>query len=325
MHRIDGVGATLDNRFTQGNPATGVPATQVTPEWANAVQEEIAYVIEQAGISLNKPSNTQLRAAINSMVLGSQSVARYFQQYNGTGSLTAITLPVAPPSALACTVWVNGVIQMPTVAFTVAGNVLTFTVAPPAGTGNIGVLIEGTASEVASQFSAGMIMPYAGITAPSGWLLCDGSAISRTTFGSLFAVLGTSYGAGDGSVTFNLPDFRGRVPAGLDNLGGTAANRIADLNSLGGNGGAASVTPTGTVGNTTLTEAQIPAHTHQVTPFQAAKAAGGVVASPDLIGGTATPVVTSSTGGGGAHTHSLTINSTSVLQPYLGVGFIIKA
>lgn len=321
MHRIDGPGATANNRFTAGNPATGVPATQVTPDWANAIQEEIAFVVEQAGISLNKVANTQLRSAINSMVLGSQSVARYFQQYNGTGAATAFTLPVAPPSALACTVWVNGVIQIPTVAYTVAGNVLTFTVAPPSGTNNVAVMIEGAASEVASQFTAGMIMPYAGITAPSGWLLCDGSAVSRTTFSALFGLLGTSFGAGDGIVTFNLPDMRGRVLAGTDNLGGTAANRITGL-TLGGSGGAASVTPTGTVGNTTLTEAQIPAHTHNmafgtVTGFAAA--GGG---SP-FVNLAATPA-TSSTGGGGAHNHGLTINSTSVLQPYLGVGFIIK-
>ncbi|MEJ0071177.1 MAG: phage tail protein [Pseudomonadota bacterium] len=73
---------------------------------------------------------------------------------------------------------------------------------------------------------SGSIMQFAGATAPSGWALCAGQAISRTSFATLFAVIGTTYGAGDGSTTFNLPDLRGRAIAGVDNMGGTAANRI---------------------------------------------------------------------------------------------------
>jgi microcystin-dependent protein len=63
---------------------------------------------------------------------------------------------------------------------------------------------------------AGMVTQYAGATAPAGWLLCDGSAVSRTTYAALFAALGTSYGAGNGSTTFNVPNLKGRVPVGLD-------------------------------------------------------------------------------------------------------------
>ena len=51
-------------------------------------------------------------------------------------------------------------------------------------------------------------------TAPTGWLLCNGDAVSRSTYADLFAVIGTTFGVGDGSTTFNVPDFRGRVPAG---------------------------------------------------------------------------------------------------------------
>lgn len=70
----------------------------------------------------------------------------------------------------------------------------------------------------------GMIAPYAGKTAPEGWLLCDGSAVSRTTYANLYAVIGTTYGAGNGSTTFTLPDLRGRVAAGAGSaaLGSTA-------------------------------------------------------------------------------------------------------
>src|SRR5262245_7755956 len=62
----------------------------------------------------------------------------------------------------------------------------------------------------------GVIQTYAGSTAPTGWLLCDGAAVSRTTFAVLFAICGTTYGAGDGSTTFNLPNLKGRMPVGID-------------------------------------------------------------------------------------------------------------
>lgn len=64
MHRIDGPGATPDNRFTEGDPVTAVPATEVTADWLNAVQEEIVNVIQAAGIALDKQQNDQLLAAI---------------------------------------------------------------------------------------------------------------------------------------------------------------------------------------------------------------------------------------------------------------------
>ena len=62
----------------------------------------------------------------------------------------------------------------------------------------------------------GMVVPYAGAVAPDGWLLCQGQAVSRTTYAQLFSVIGTTYGSGDGSTTFNLPDMRGRVAVGSD-------------------------------------------------------------------------------------------------------------
>ena len=67
---------------------------------------------------------------------------------------------------------------------------------------------------------------YGAASAPTGWLLCDGSAVSRSTYATLFALIGTTYGAGDGSTTFNVPDMRGRVIAAPDNMGGTAAGRM---------------------------------------------------------------------------------------------------
>jgi len=89
---------------------------------------------------------------------------------------------------------------------------------------------------------AGFLQPYAGASAPSGWLLCYGQAISRTTYANLFSVIGTTWGSGDGSTTFNVPDLRGRTVAGLDNMGGSNANVLTNTynpnrNTLGGNTG----------------------------------------------------------------------------------------
>ena len=72
----------------------------------------------------------------------------------------------------------------------------------------------------------GTVTPFAGSAVPGGYLLCYGQAVGRAGYAGLFNVIGTAYGAGDGSTTFNLPDLRGRVAAGKDDMGGSAANRI---------------------------------------------------------------------------------------------------
>lgn len=95
---------------------------------------------------------------------------------------------------------------------------------------------------------AGTIEMYAGQEAPAGWLICDGSAISRTTYSKLFEVIGQTYGAGDGNTTFNLPDMRGRTPIGV----GTGTATGATAHTLGQKAGAETHT---------LTEAQLPSVT----------------------------------------------------------------
>lgn len=104
----------------------------------------------------------------------------------------------------------------------------------------------------------GMITPFAGSAAPTGWFLCSGQAVSRTTYASLFAVVGTTYGAGDGSTTFNLPDLRGRTIAGVDNMGGTDAGRLDIANSSGTVVGSQYVTLTGA-------QSGVPVHSHANT------------------------------------------------------------
>lgn len=110
---------------------------------------------------------------------------------------------------------------------------------------------KGKLTSVTQEFfvPTGGQIAYGGATLPSGWLFCDGSAVSRTTFAALFTAIGTAYGVGDGSTTFNVPDKRGRVSVGKDDMdntvgtgGGDAArmttggNRI-DGDTLGADGG----------------------------------------------------------------------------------------
>lgn len=113
----------------------------------------------------------------------------------------------------------------------------------------------GTGNAMYLEEAPGTVKNFAGDTAPEGWLFSFGQAISRTTYARLFAAISTSYGAGDGSTTFNVPDLRGRVVAGKDDMGGTSANRLT--NQTGGLNGD---TLAATGGNEvhTLSQAQIP-------------------------------------------------------------------
>ena len=76
-----------------------------------------------------------------------------------------------------------------------------------------------------AQIPAGMVQTYAGSAAPTGWLKCNGDAISRTTYATLFAAIGTTYGTGDGSSTFNVPDLRGEFVRGWDDIRGIDSSR----------------------------------------------------------------------------------------------------
>lgn len=97
---------------------------------------------------------------------------------------------------------------------------------------------------------SGTIAAFAGSAAPSGWLLCQGQAVSRTTYATLFGVIGTTYGAGDGSTTFNLPDGRGRSLIGAGQGVGLTNRALA---ATGGEEAHA------------LSVAELAAHNHGVT------------------------------------------------------------
>jgi microcystin-dependent protein len=140
------------------------------------------------------------------------------------------------------------------------------------------------------------------------WLLCYGQAVSRTTYADLFDYLGTAYGPGDGSTTFNLPDRRGRVSAGKDDMGGTPAGRLTGFGLQdAGVGGTETVT---------LTLGQIPSHNHTINDpghshtYNRAPIGGNAWGGGFDIGVTGAQTGTSTTGitinnngGGGAHSN----------------------
>jgi microcystin-dependent protein len=117
--------------------------------------------------------------------------------------------------------------------------------------------------------NTGIIIPWSDLTPPSGFLECNGSAISRVTYAALFAVIGTTYGSGNGSTTFDLPDLTDKSILGRSNT-----------KVLASTGGANTVTTTGNISgsasNTTLSTGELATHTH---PHSSA-AAGGILGNP---------------------------------------------
>lgn len=146
----------------------------------------------------------------------------------------------------------------------------------------------------------GEVRMYAGATPPDGWLICNGSAVSRTTYSDLFALIGTTFGVGDGSTTFNLPDFQGRSPVGVGSGSGLSVRALADQ------GGDESHQ---------LLEAELPSHSHQEKSNIAGSGAVGITtlssANPT---GYPRDVYTEAVGGDESH---------NTMHPFLCVNFII--
>lgn len=163
--------------------------------------------------------------------------------------------------------------------------------------------VDGVTSAIQTQINniasvpAGVINPWAGVAGspPTGWLLCDGTAVSRSTYSTLFGIVGTAYGVGDNSTTFNLPNLKGKVPVGLDST-------QTEFDTRGETGGAKTVT---------LTEAQMPGHTHAYG-FGGGTTGGAYITQASPSG---TFANSTTTGSGEAHPN---------LQPYIVVNYIIK-
>ena len=167
------------------------------------------------------------------------------------------------------------------------------------------------------------IVPWSSASVPSGFLECNGTAVSRSTYATLFGIVGTTYGAGDGSTTFNTPDLQDNTPVGKS---GTKA--------LGSTGGAntVSITATGNVGgstaNATLSEAQLASHSHGITGVSPFVNPGSTF--PARAGGPSSPKNTNNTGSGSGHSHNMSATfagdavNAAILQPYIALIYIIK-
>jgi len=164
------------------------------------------------------------------------------------------------------------------------------------------------------------IVPWSDSSIPSGFLECNGAAVSRSTYSALFAIVGTTYGAGDGATTFNVPDLQDNVAVGKS---GTKA--------LASTGGANTVTSTGNVGgstaNATLSTAQLASHNHPYTrPGGSNPSPVNMVDQTQTVGPSGSGIGNTGSGTGHSHNMSATFSgdATSVVQPYLTIIYIIK-
>jgi microcystin-dependent protein/predicted acyltransferase (DUF342 family) len=169
----------------------------------------------------------------------------------------------------------------------------------------------GDGSNLTGSIPTGTILPWSVTVAPTGYVLCDGTAISRSTYSDLFAVVSSLYGSGDGSSTFNVPDLRGRFMAGWN--AGTSRLTSVTADMVVGD----SMAATGGRQDVTLAVAQIPVHTHELTSIFSSNAefggADGLKRDDTLETGAS--MNTSSAGGGGSHSN---------IPPVLMINYVIK-
>lgn len=150
--------------------------------------------------------------------------------------------------------------------------------------------------KVTDTLPVGTIIPYAGTTIPSNYMKCEGQELSRIEYDILFSAIGTTYGAGDGTTTFNLPNLKGRVITGID-------SNDTDFDTLGEKGGEKTHT---------LTIQEIPSHSHQ---FLFDQTPGSNINVVQVGGSSAWARDTTSRGGDQPH---------NIMQPYIALNYIIK-
>lgn len=268
------------------------------------LQEQIDRCLKISVFSTEEPTSDELMEELNTAV----GAAAESESNAAASETAAAASQVAAAASAAAALASQQSLNLPTLAG--AGDATKLLQVNAGGTGYD--LMTRATLQAAIGVPAGGYIPFGASVAPSGWLNCDGSAVSRTTYAALFAAISTSYGVGDGSTTFNVPDMRGRFALGLDNLGGTPANRVthANADSVGGAEGA---------------ETKDISHTHSVSGTTDAMG-GGLTRIDDNSGGSDydwqnptshTHTFSTTSGSGGSATQN-------VMNPYLAGGYIIK-
>lgn len=200
--------------------------------------------------------------------------------------------------------------------FTVGGNLAvtgtaTFTGIPSGPTASVGTnttQLATTAFTLANSVPTGVINMWGTATAPTGYLLCAGAAVSRTTYSALFAVIGTTFGVGDGSTTFNLPNYTNRTPYGTT------------VGATGGSADAIVVSHTHTA-TSTVTD---PGHNHTVQLQAFNGTTGSAIDGAKNNGTTTTSTATTGITVATTNASAGASGTNANLPPYLGINFIIK-
>ncbi|WP_273523902.1 phage tail protein [Mailhella massiliensis] len=233
--------------FFGGDPNTGKQATVVTAAWLNMVQEELLAVVTAAGIEPDALTRDQVLQAIRFLV---ESNAVSVMKGATASAKGAAGLVPEPPAGSVRKPLGGGGSFLDAADIDITGNAATATRAERDGDGNI---ISQTYLKAAGSgiVPPGTLIAWAGPGSPSGgYLLCNGGAVSRTTYADLFSVIGTTYGSGDGKSSFNLPNMSGRhiegttdspswVEAGLPGITGSFATECQFIGAVN------TVSPTG--------------------------------------------------------------------------------
>lgn len=266
-------------------------------------------------MALDFPSNP-----VDGQIYGSYtySTSTGVWKASSLSATVAITSPTKPTSANNGDIWVN----------TATG--IAFVYYYDGNTYQWMELLSSAVPTVNEIMPVGTIVQTARLAATTGWLLCQGQAISRAIYSALFSAIGTTYGVGDGSTTFNIPDMRSRIPVGWDD---PAA--YADFRPLGKTGGERTVA---------LTATNIPGHTHSGTTSTNGAHQHWVYAYKDkddlnftgnsnrLQGSDAVTPYDQLTSSEGNHNHTFTTDAGSGLngsahnnlQPYIVLNYMIK-
>jgi microcystin-dependent protein len=199
--------------------------------------------------------------------------------------------------------------------FTVGGNLAvtgTTTFAgipsgPTASSGTNTTQLATTAFVLSNANPTGSLIMWTTGTAPTGWLLCAGAAVSRSTYSALFAIIGTTFGVGDGTTTFNVPNYTSRMPYGT---------------TVGATGGSADAIVVSHTHNATVTD---PGHTHTVKATNSdASLGGGPVVFENAYSAIQPGIQTATTGISVSNSTTGVSGTNANLPPYLGINFIIK-